>query len=556
MCGCAECYCMTDDTRLHCVHTAFLLLNRYVHPYKCGASNSQSHRKPPTYRLVSKDPYTRWMIHLPTEILEPIFRSACTDDGSTGCALSGVSRHVRAVSAPVRYNSVALRGARQILAFLVLLDRVTTRGSLPKQQGKKWKDTVKRKTLVGRVRQPLPIANITVRHLIVADCKVEVQLWKEHNPAEWVVDIDSPVGLFPRLVRKIKDTHNHDRNANWFEKTVKSQEDANARADATIQDLLARLAPKLEHLCINQRLKSSFFHSPASVCFPVLVELTYHLNLPYDQRPISFQAPFPVLERLHVARLITKFHFHEVPDAQDLPASLSCVRFSDMSFRYGLSPILDHPTTSPWALQEPLEIYISRDALPSHMDRCATFRNSSPQSQSPQFGPVVLPDSDVDSDFNAESDCAHDQDYGCQHERDHDQDQEHDQHQHHASDQNQVQDQVPEEEDIQYQDRDSIDSYSPTFGRPPSVVNPMCRLIIVQPDHARSLDESMAMSRTSFEENAYQNAIDKMFVVEHTEAGGAYCPYDAERLYREWLERVQGGDGCWKEGIPFRSTLR
>jgi hypothetical protein len=49
--------------------------------------------------------------------------------------------------------------------------------------------------------------------------------------------------------------------------------------------------------------------------------------------------------------------------------------------------------------------------------------------------------------------------------------------------------------------------------------------------------------------HAYHNVIDKIFVV------GDNMAYDVVRLRQEWLERVQGGVGCWKEGIPFRWTL-
>ncbi|KAI1797817.1 hypothetical protein LXA43DRAFT_268738 [Ganoderma leucocontextum] len=45
---------------------------------------------------------------LPPEILEKIFRSACTDGGRTGCSLSLVSKTVRAVSMAARYHSISL----------------------------------------------------------------------------------------------------------------------------------------------------------------------------------------------------------------------------------------------------------------------------------------------------------------------------------------------------------------------------------------------------------------------------------------------------------------
>jgi hypothetical protein len=253
-------------------------------------------------------------------------------------------------------------------------------------------------------------------HLFVTDCKVKVQLWQMQSPAEWVVDVDeSPFGLFPRLVRKIKHSHIYDCSTSRRIKAFKSQEAAYFRADATIQDLLARLAPNLEHLCIDQQLFSSFVHSPSVVSFPALVELACRIKL-LTRVDIHLRALFPVLERLHcVTEPKTTPSFYLVSNTQNLPTSLSHVRFSNIDIPHHLEPILKHPETCPWARQEALKIYVSRrpgtSVHPPHtMLASIRFQSShtlSPPSQSPTHqsyrsyqsyhsGPVVLPDIELD----------------------------------------------------------------------------------------------------------------------------------------------------------------
>lgn len=51
------------------------------------------------------------------ELWEKIFRLACVDGGFTGCSLSLVSRAVRNVAQPVRFNSVALTDLERLLTF-------------------------------------------------------------------------------------------------------------------------------------------------------------------------------------------------------------------------------------------------------------------------------------------------------------------------------------------------------------------------------------------------------------------------------------------------------
>ena len=64
--------------------------------------------------------------NLPTELLEHIFLFACIDGGRTGCALSLVSRRIRAASRRARFHSVALcctPESPQVALFYALLAR-------------------------------------------------------------------------------------------------------------------------------------------------------------------------------------------------------------------------------------------------------------------------------------------------------------------------------------------------------------------------------------------------------------------------------------------------
>ena len=65
------------------------------------------------------------MESLAPELLESIFLSACTDGGFTGCALSLVSKRIRAASYSARYFSVALlsQSPTQLHKFLAHLVR-------------------------------------------------------------------------------------------------------------------------------------------------------------------------------------------------------------------------------------------------------------------------------------------------------------------------------------------------------------------------------------------------------------------------------------------------
>jgi hypothetical protein len=57
------------------------------------------------------------MDSVPVEIWHHIFSFACTDDGTTGRSLSLVSTYFRAISAPFKYQSIAITHWSQIIAF-------------------------------------------------------------------------------------------------------------------------------------------------------------------------------------------------------------------------------------------------------------------------------------------------------------------------------------------------------------------------------------------------------------------------------------------------------
>ncbi|KZP21339.1 hypothetical protein FIBSPDRAFT_699850, partial [Athelia psychrophila] len=61
------------------------------------------------------------MDHTYPEVWTNISGHACTDSGATGRQLSLVSKFIRAASAPVKLQSIAVHGRQQIIAFHRLL---------------------------------------------------------------------------------------------------------------------------------------------------------------------------------------------------------------------------------------------------------------------------------------------------------------------------------------------------------------------------------------------------------------------------------------------------
>ena len=68
-------------------------------------------------------PWLHGMDIFPVEIWHLIFSLACTGDGSTGRSLSLVSTRFRDISAPLKFQSIAITHWSQIIAFSQLLKR-------------------------------------------------------------------------------------------------------------------------------------------------------------------------------------------------------------------------------------------------------------------------------------------------------------------------------------------------------------------------------------------------------------------------------------------------
>jgi hypothetical protein len=64
------------------------------------------------------------MDRCPPEIHVRIFSYACTNDGTTGCALSLVSRYIREVSAPYQWQCIALAGFKRVIQLANEIRRV------------------------------------------------------------------------------------------------------------------------------------------------------------------------------------------------------------------------------------------------------------------------------------------------------------------------------------------------------------------------------------------------------------------------------------------------
>jgi hypothetical protein len=280
------------------------------------------------------------MDSLPFELVERILWIACKDGGKTGCALSTASKYIRAVSSPMRYHSIALRGPRQIRPFLALLERPA---SLQDRKG--------RKSTKSKLSQSVLNPTICVKHLFLADC-AEDRLGEKPSWTEWQNNPNA--GILSKLMRKA--IGNSTRTQRLKENSKTSR--------ATIQALLTHLAPALEHLCFHQWMSSDL--NGVHITFPALLELTCHFRRPwYHDIVLDFHGPpylreqFPVLERLHFLSNMMDLVRSWLWYFPDLPASLSHVRFSNVVDPINLLSLLTRYDAAPWAVQDSLVITMS-----------------------------------------------------------------------------------------------------------------------------------------------------------------------------------------------------
>jgi hypothetical protein len=385
---------------------------------------------------------------LPSEIWYHIFAYACSDGGRTGCALAAVSRNIRDASAPTRYQSIALSGARQIRAFIALQNH----RPLPEWRGQEEKEKVKAKNLDGvrgvvagaphRLSDPI----IVVRNLFLADCVNEnsgtAQAWYEWKES-------SKASGLSKLVLRVKDMYVGRRNN--ASHAGSPQDVAIKSAEIAVNKLLSSISSTLEHLCLDQTLSSTLHYVP--VALPMLKELTcifrFLSKYKFSGRT-SFNEKLPVLERLHVITLHLNQDIVRLALARDLPPSLTFVRFSDVVFPVILLVMLARPESNPWTSQTR-----TQEALRITMSRV----------------PEPVFESDAD-----------------------------------------------------------LERYIPSM----------------TPEHHR-VHRLMRWQEPS---DADQDVMNRVYVVEES------ASYDLNRLYREWLARLDGGEGCWEKGLPLSMYIR
>jgi hypothetical protein len=261
---------------------------------------------------------------LPWEVLEDIFFLACTDDGSTARALSGVSHAVRDSTAPIRFRTIALRGAHQINLFLAFLDWLDH--SAPQAVSKTWTFQKKKSKSQSLALAP-PV--VRVRHLFVADCAEEhegkLPAWTDwqdyfsvHHP---------PIkDAIARFFKSRSTAHSTCSTAGWVARNA-------------VDRLLARLSPTLTHLCYSKSLAGD--HGPFSVFLPALVELTCRFPLSdpwwtsYKLDELHRTRDLPALKRLHlVLGRVDHDQTRHLRNAQlsrlELPPSLTHFRHSEV----------------------------------------------------------------------------------------------------------------------------------------------------------------------------------------------------------------------------------
>jgi hypothetical protein len=248
----------------------------------------------------------------------------------------------------MRYYSVSLRGPWQIRAFLALLIRT----SMLEEQKRKPDNTMRR----------LSDLIIRVKHLFLADCKdSEHKRGKQEAWTEW--EDKAQAGALSKLKLKVKRA-NYTWRVRWIDVSIK--------AEAEIKDLLARVAPTLQHLCLDQIMQyTPLTHIPTPL--PVLVELTWRRrwpSYPDSDTLITLSDWLPSLQRLHIVATDQDCaeELLRIRAMGNLPRSLLLVRFSCVPCPTILLSVLAHSRTDAWASRPGLKIAISSVPLPSIYD--------------------------------------------------------------------------------------------------------------------------------------------------------------------------------------------
>lgn len=213
--------------------------------------------------------------HLPTEVLEQIFLFACTDGGHTGCSLSLVSRHIRAVSRTARFHSISLlsRSGGALQHFLRCFEAAR---AVARHEG-----------------APTP----GIRHLCVASTPGSLTpSGSDCSPPQ------AYCGPELQLLRQCL------QEKDWRERSAGAVDVYHAAVDT----LLRMVAGDLETLCLftgaDQEGIREEAQAPHIGCcsFPRLRELSISGDRPDYALPVGTGPHYPAMTRLHIATNTTR----------------------------------------------------------------------------------------------------------------------------------------------------------------------------------------------------------------------------------------------------------
>ncbi|KZP14836.1 hypothetical protein FIBSPDRAFT_867970 [Athelia psychrophila] len=212
------------------------------------------------------------MERTPSEIWTKIFAHACTDSGETGRQLSLVSKFIRAASAPVKYQSIAVHGPRQIMDFHQLL--LQTPAHL--RQIKYLLLTTK-PLLLPQEHEPLSEACLGV--LTAASVSVEIlYLNVPENSNLWYL----PIISFPRLIELESHSFPHHRIETniaqfpqlrrWYYIHITY---GAVTGNQHLINNIRVIAPAITHLRFSGLQVESLFASDLMAALPETIQLVY-----------------------------------------------------------------------------------------------------------------------------------------------------------------------------------------------------------------------------------------------------------------------------------------
>lgn len=195
------------------------------------------------------------MVEFPPEIWIQIVGFACTDDGSTGRALSLVSKDLHEITRPMKLQSIAVVGAKQIIRFSAALTKV-------------------------------PATERCVRHLFVASPNPQLS-----TPSHRNITFELATAMRALTLNDAED-HPHSRVA---------------IDEETISKAFYMILRILSATLVTLHAHFTFITRPSilvPVPLPSLTDLT--LYGPFRSSPLSGSGSFPSIRRLHLGHFLAQ----------------------------------------------------------------------------------------------------------------------------------------------------------------------------------------------------------------------------------------------------------